>query len=164
MGTQTALIGLGSNRPWLGQPPEAVVGAAARALARLGPLRLSPLYDSPSWPDPTKPSYVNAAAALETALEPAALLAACQVIEAAFGRRRDPADRNAPRTLDLDLLTVGDIRIDTAALTLPHPRLHERDFVLAPLRDIAPDWRHPLSGQGAAAMLSVLSGRAATRR
>lgn len=159
-----AMIALGSNRAWQGEPPERVVRAAARALGRFGPVRLSPLYDSPSWPDPSRPPYVNAVAALATRLTPSALLAACQAVEAAFGRRRDPADRNAPRTLDLDVLSVGGVVTHDPALTLPHPRLAERDFVLAPLRDLAPDWRHPVTGQDAGALLSALPHVSARRR
>ena len=163
MDTQTAYIGIGSNLSWLGRPPGAVVPAAARALARLGSLRLSPLYDSPAWPNPSGPAYVNAVAALETALAPEAVLAACQAIEAGFGRRRDAANRNASRTLDLDLLALGGAVIETETLTLPHPRLAARDFVLAPLRDLAPGWRHPVSGRPIADLLAEVA-KAAVKR
>lgn len=163
MASQTAYLGIGSNLAWLGQPPDAVVRAAAGALGRLGAVRLSPLYDSPSWPDPSNPPYVNAVAEVRTALSPPALLAACQAIEAGFGRRRDPSDRNAPRTLDLDVLSVGGTVLDTPALTLPHPRLGERDFVLAPLADLAPGWRHPESEASAKSLLAQVERSAARR-
>ncbi len=161
-----ALIGMGANRPWLGRPPEVTLRAAFGALCRLGEGRLSPLYDSPAWPDPSGPAYVNAVMELRTALGPEALLEALLATEAGFGRMRsdDPALRYAPRTLDLDLLAMGDRRSATARLTLPHPRLHERDFVLLPLGDVAPGFIHPESGEGIAAMLSGLPSVTATRR
>ena len=163
MSTQTAYIGVGSNLAWLGQPPEAVVASAARALGRFGAVRLSPLYDSPSWPDPSNPPYVNAVLEVRTALSPFGLLVACQAVEAGFGRRRDPSDRNAPRTLDLDLLSVGDAVLRTPALTLPHPRLAARDFVLAPLLDLSPDWRHPIGGKTASTLLAKVAKSAVKR-
>ena len=148
------VVGLGANRPWLGAPPEATVRAAARALARFGPLALSPLYDSPAWPDPSAPPYVNAVGLWRTRLSPEAALAALLANEAAFGRRRGAP--NAPRTLDLDLLAHGDAVRSSAALTLPHPRIAARDFVLLPLRDVAPSWRHPRTGQGVDDLIAAL--------
>ena len=159
-----AYVALGSNLAWLGRPPAEVVRSAAASLERFGPVRLSPLYESPSWPDPSKPPYVNAVAVLVSGLSPEALLAACQAIEAAFGRRRDPADRNAPRTLDLDVLDAGGTIRGDAALTLPHPRLAERAFVLLPLRDVAPGWRHPLDGRTPSEMLGEAENVASVRR
>lgn len=95
---------------------------------------------------------------LESALEPHALLAGLQVIEAGFGRVRsgDPALRYAPRTLDLDLLAVGDLVMEDVDLQLPHPRVPERDFVLLPLRDVEPAWQHPITGQSVSAMIKAL--------
>ena len=87
--------------------------------------------------DSSGPDYLNAVAAIETRLAPRELLAALQAIENAHGRERPW--RNAPRTLDLDLLAYGAARIESARLTLPHPRLHERAFVLWPLAEIAPE-------------------------
>jgi 2-amino-4-hydroxy-6-hydroxymethyldihydropteridine diphosphokinase len=87
--------------------------------------------------DTTGPDYINAVAAIETGLTPEALLDALQRIEQHAGRERP--FRYAPRTLDLDLLHYGDTVMDTARLTLPHPRLQERAFVLVPLAEIAPD-------------------------
>ena len=158
---QDALVGLGSNLGVQGMAPVEVVSAAARALARFGPVRLSGLWDSPAWPDPSAPRYVNAVASLGTSLPPEALLAGLLAIEAGFGRRREGRDRYAPRTLDLDLLAVGAETRQTTTLTLPHPRLEERDFVLAPLAEIAPEWRHPITSLGAQAMLARLPARAA---
>lgn len=152
----TALIGLGSNLALAGQAPAVIVERAAAALGRaLGPVRLSSLYESPAWPDPADPPYVNAVAAVETTLSPEAVLAACLAIEAGFARRRGPA-RYGPRTLDLDVLALGAERRATGVLTLPHPRIAERDFVLSPLAELAPDWRHPATGKGVGAMLERL--------
>ena len=99
------------------------------------------------------PDYVNGVALLEGAApDPAAMLAALQGIEAAFGRIRPY--RDAPRTLDLDLLAMDGTVREAPDPILPHPRLHLRAFVLAPLRDVAPGWRHPVLGRDAAAMLA----------
>ena len=131
----TAYIGLGSN---LEDPLEQV----RRALAELDAVpgsRLaarSGLYRSPPMGPAEQPHYINAVAALETRLEPRALLAELQRIERAHGRHRG-ADRWGPRTLDLDLLLYGERRIREPALTVPHPGLHERAFVLYPLAEIA---------------------------
>ena len=91
------------------------------------------------------PDYLNAVAAFDTTLDAPSLLAVCLAIEQLHGRERP--FRHAPRTLDLDLLLVGDTIVDTPTLTLPHPRMHERAFVLAPLLDIAPDAVIPGKGR-----------------
>ena len=156
------LVGLGANKAWLGSRPAQTVEAAARALSRLGETALSPLYDSPAWPDPTDPPYVNAVLRWRTALSPEAALEALLATEAAFGRRR--RGPNAPRTLDLDLLAHGRAVRGSAALALPHPRLTQRDFVLLPLRDVAPRWRHPVTGEGPDALIEALPSVTARRR
>ena len=102
-------------------------------------LAVSPSYVTAPIGGPQQPDYVNAVAAISTTLAPRALLARLHEIERRQRRRRDPrGPRNAPRTLDLDLLLYGARRMRTPALTLPHPRMHERAFVLKPLTDIAP--------------------------
>lgn len=129
-----AYIGLGAN---LGDA-RAVVPEAAAAIAALPgiqTLRLSPLYRSAPI-DALGPDYINAVAQLRTNLSPRALLAALQKIEAEFGRER--AYRNAPRTLDLDILLYGAETIDEGDLIIPHPRMHLRAFVLRPLLDLDP--------------------------
>ena len=129
-----AFVGLGAN---LGDA-RATLAAASDELARLPRTVLrtvSPLYRSAPI-DATGPDFINAVALIDTELSASALLAELQRIEAAFGRVRPY--RNAPRTLDLDLLLYGDERIDTPQLTVPHPRLHQRAFVLRPLADVAP--------------------------
>jgi 2-amino-4-hydroxy-6-hydroxymethyldihydropteridine diphosphokinase len=130
----TAYVALGAN---LGDPVAAVRSAAA-ALAGLPGTRVtavSPLYRTAPVAS-SGPDYVNAVAALETGLTAPELLSRLQAIEAGAGRERPY--RNAPRTLDLDLLLYGSARIDSASLTVPHPRMTERAFVLVPLADIAP--------------------------
>jgi len=134
-----AYIGLGAN---LGDA-RATLRAAVAALDRLPQTRLvavSSLYRSAPI-DSTGPDYLNAVASLDTTLAPHELLAALQAIELEHGRERPY--RNAPRTLDLDLLLHGDAVLDTPTLTLPHPRLLERAFVLAPLAQLQPALRLP---------------------
>ncbi|WP_422845790.1 2-amino-4-hydroxy-6-hydroxymethyldihydropteridine diphosphokinase [Acidovorax sp. M2(2025)] len=134
MPNRTAYIGLGAN---LGDAP-AALRAAVQALAALPStqrLQCSALYRSAPV-DATGPDFYNAVAALRTTLPPQELLAALQSIEAAAGRERPY--RNAPRTLDLDILLIDNLSIDTPALTVPHPRMRERAFVLLPLAEIAP--------------------------
>ena len=124
---------------------------------------VSPFYETPAWPDPADPPFVNVAARIETGLSPAALMAALHGIEAGCGRVRRA--KNAPRTLDLDLIAYGAQCSDGAdgGPVLPHPRLESRAFVLAPLCDIAPDWRHPGTGKTARSMLEALPARTARR-
>ncbi|MDY0106965.1 MAG: 2-amino-4-hydroxy-6-hydroxymethyldihydropteridine diphosphokinase [Giesbergeria sp.] len=133
-GAARAWIGLGAN---LGDR-EAALRAAVRAIAALPGtqvLRTSSLYRSAPV-DAGGPDYLNAVAEIATTLEPHALLAALQAIEHGAGRERPY--RNAPRTLDLDILLYGEQRITTPALTVPHPRMAERAFVLRPLAELAP--------------------------
>lgn len=135
--TNTAYIGIGSN---LEQPVEQVL-RARRALAGLPRTRLvgfSPLYRNPAVGPGEQPDYVNAVAAIETKLEPRALLEALQAIEAAQGRVRNGV-RWQPRTLDLDVLLYAERVIREEGLTVPHPHIQERAFVLRPLADLAPE-------------------------
>ena len=134
-----ACIGLGAN---LGDA-RASLQAALIALAALPDTTLcksSSIYRSTPI-DSSGPDYLNAVALLETRLAPHTLLIELQRIEQAHGRERPY--HNAPRTLDLDLLLYGAQCIDSATLTVPHPRLHERAFVVRPLAEIAPDWQVP---------------------
>ena len=151
----TAFIGIGAN---LGDAQSSVTAAVA-ALARLPGCRLqrvSSVYRSAPV-DAAGPDFYNAVLALSTTLSPEALLAALQAIEQDFGRQRP--FRHAPRTLDLDLLLHGDALRSTPQLTLPHPRLHQRAFVLQPLLEIAPDLAVP--GLGAlASWLPATAGQA----
>ena len=139
MNAVPAWIGLGAN---LGDPLDAIA-AALTVIDQLDGTRLqkvSSLYRSAPV-DAEGPDFLNAVAAVDTRLAPAALLAALQAIEQAHGRQR--SHRNAPRTLDLDLLAWGACVSDAPGLILPHPRLHLRAFVLVPLAEIAPGLRLP---------------------
>ena len=130
-----AFVGLGAN---LGDAQQAL-RQAVQALADVPGVQLqqcSALYGSAPI-DSSGPDYLNAVARVRTTLAPAQLLQALQTIENEAGRLRPY--RNAPRTLDLDLLLYGDLHSEEAALLLPHPRMHERAFVLLPLRDVAPE-------------------------
>jgi len=138
-GATLAYVGVGAN---LGDPA-ATIAAATGALAALGSTRAwrrSALYRSAPL-DAAGPDYLNAVIELQTTLDPHRLLAALHAIESAHGRERPY--RHAPRTLDLDLLLHGDARLVSPELTLPHPRLHERAFVLVPLAELEPALRIP---------------------
>ncbi len=153
-----AYVGLGAN---LGDARETLL-AAIDELARLPDtvVRARSSFYATAPVDADGPDYVNAVVALDTSLDPAALLAMCLSIETAHGRQRPY--RHAPRTLDLDLLLVDDAVIDTATLTLPHPRMHQRAFVLAPLVEIAPDAVIPGRGR-ARDCLETLSAQRCVR-
>jgi 2-amino-4-hydroxy-6-hydroxymethyldihydropteridine diphosphokinase len=150
-----AYVALGANLA----DPVAQVSAALAALTRLPQTRLlraSSLYRTAPVGIHHQPDFINAVAAVETTLSPAALLSALFAVEAKFGRRRD--FHHAPRTLDLDLLLYDEQVIDSPQLRLPHPRMHLRAFVIAPLLEIAPDCRIP--GRGlATAWLPAVSGQ-----
>jgi 2-amino-4-hydroxy-6-hydroxymethyldihydropteridine diphosphokinase len=150
-----AVIGLGAN---LGDPA-AQLRAAIAAIGRLPETRalaVSSFYRTAPVGYLAQPEFVNAAVAVETGLAPRALLAGLQAIEAAAGRERRFKD--APRTLDLDVLLYGDRVADEPGLTLPHPRLHERAFALAPLVEIEPDAVVPGHGR-AAELLARCAGQ-----
>jgi len=148
---ECAGIGLGAN---LGDA-HATLAAAIQALAALPDSTLracSSIYRSAPI-DSSGPDYLNAVVLLDTMLTPQALLAELQRIELAHGRERPY--RNAPRTLDLDLLFHGEQRLESPALTLPHPRLHERAFVLRPLAELAPELVIPGRGRVADLLAGV---------
>jgi 2-amino-4-hydroxy-6-hydroxymethyldihydropteridine diphosphokinase len=160
------LIGLGANLPSSEGRPERTLRAALTALES-GDVHIvacSRFYESVPVPKSDQPLYVNAVAALTTTLSPERLLACLHEVEASFGRVR--RERNEARPLDLDLLDYdGLVRVGDVAPVLPHPRLEARAFVLAPLAEVAPAWRHPVSGKGAAELLAALPApdRAGTR-
>lgn len=161
---RTAHIALGAN---LGDRAGAI-DAALRALDALPGVCVaarSTLHETPALVAPgapPQPAYLNAAALLETTLPPRALLAALLEVERSLGRVRTEGARWEARTIDLDLLLYGSDMIDEPGLTLPHPRMHERRFVLAPLAEIAPDAVHPALGLSIAALLSRCADPAGT--
>ena len=152
----TAYIALGSN---LGDSA-ATVRDAIRELGSLPSTRLvrsSSLYRTGAIADTPQPEYVNAVAEIGTGLAPAVLLAELLEIESQHGRRRSVPD--APRTLDLDLLLYGEEVIDQPGLRVPHPRMHQRAFVLMPLLEIAPDARIPGRGSAETALADIRGQR-----
>ncbi|MFZ9670934.1 MAG: 2-amino-4-hydroxy-6-hydroxymethyldihydropteridine diphosphokinase [Burkholderiaceae bacterium] len=146
MTRQTVVIALGANLPWQGQSPEQTLFDAAASLKRSGllqDLRLSRLWRSAPV-NALGPEFVNAALVAESDRSPDDLLALLLDTELAFGRDRRAHDHTAgvspARTLDLDLIAVGDLRCQTADLTLPHPRATQRAFVLEPLAELLPSF------------------------
>ena len=114
-------------------------------------------WSSMAWPDPQDPPFLNGVVIVATRHDPHALMAALGRIEDVFGRQRSV--RNAPRTLDLDLIAYGRLSGDLDGLILPHPRAAERRFVMGPIAEIAPDWIHPHGGVAQALAASATVGR-----
>lgn len=149
-------LALGANVPGSAGPPLASLKAALSVLENRGVVvaRISSFYETEAWPDPGDPPFINAVAAIQTDLQPLALLTLLHEVETSLGRKR--SSPNAPRALDLDLLDYRG-RVERGAVILPHPRLEQRRFVLEPLAQVAPLWRHPLSGHTAMELLAALS-------
>lgn len=173
-----ALVALGANLPFEGDPPAETLLQASKALAEEGLVvhAFSRLYATPCFPAGAGPDYVNAAAALtcNEDIDVTSVLSRLHAVEARFGRKR--LQRWGMRTLDIDLLAMGDsvlpdaetqdrwrllapeqqIKTTPDQLILPHPRLQDRAFVLVPLADVAPDWVHPRTGMSVRDMLAAL--------
>ena len=143
------ILGLGAN---LGDPMRQLAEAvdALNEIIRVD--AVSSVYRTAPVGFADQPDFLNLVVAGDTDRSAAALLRETMRIEARMGRRREVA--NGPRTIDIDLLAYGDSILSTAALTVPHPRMHERAFVLYPLAEIRPVWTHPISGRTAQEMLS----------
>ena len=154
---EAVIIALGGNIAGEYGSSEALLEAALARLAEAGlpHLRRSSWWRSAAWPDPTLNEYRNGIILVEARLSPGATIRTLFDLEAEFGRQRGV--RNAPRTLDLDLIAHGRTLSDDPDLTLPHPRAHERLFVMGPLAEIAPGWRHPRLGRTAAELATTAS-------
>jgi 2-amino-4-hydroxy-6-hydroxymethyldihydropteridine diphosphokinase len=173
-----ALVAFGANLPFRGDGPAATLHLAVAALEEegLAVLAVSRFFATPCFPAGAGPDYVNAAAVLDCGqvIDLASILACLHRVEARFGRER--TQRWGMRTLDIDLLAMGDsvlpdaetqdqwrllppseqVRVTPDRLILPHPRLQDRAFVLVPLADVAPGWVHPRTGKSVSQMLAAL--------
>jgi 2-amino-4-hydroxy-6-hydroxymethyldihydropteridine diphosphokinase len=157
---QTAYIGLGANLASPVGPPAETLAAALGNLESLGHITArSSLYSTDPVGFADQPRFVNAVIALQTDWEPRLLLKKLLEIEKKFGRDRSRGIPNGPRTLDLDILLVEDLAISEPGLELPHPRLADREFVLIPLSEIAPQLRIPGSGKTVLELVHALRKR-----
>jgi 2-amino-4-hydroxy-6-hydroxymethyldihydropteridine diphosphokinase len=150
----TALVALGSNIGDRDRTLEWAAGRIRAACAAAGSFKASHLYETPPWGGVPQADYLNAVVLFETAIEARPLLDLLLGIEREAGRER--GERWGPRSLDLDLLDLGGLVVDQPGLVLPHPGIAERPFVLVPLCELSPAWRHPLTGRTAAEMLRAL--------
>ena len=153
-----AAIALGSNLNSEFGDREANLEEVVQRIGGLGEVRaVSSFYDTKPVGFLEQPRFLNGALVLETELEPVELMRELLGVERAMGREREGAIAKGPRVIDLDLLLYGDVVISTEELTLPHPEMQARRFVLEPLAEIAPEWVHPVLGVTVGTMLKRLS-------
>ena len=159
---KTAYLSLGSN---LGDRAAHIEDALARlAEAGVAVRRRSSLYETQPVGTTAQRWFVNCIAEIETELMPLALLHLLKRIEREMGRNPSTGRQPTARLIDIDIVAVGQLVADSPELTLPHPRLAERRFVLQPLFELAPDWRHPITRLSVSEMLSALGDPATVRR
>ena len=159
------IIAFGANLPSSSGSPIQTLNLAVRALGKSGHrvVRRSSWYHSAPEPPSAQPWFVNGVVGVDTAYDPVSFLKELLRIERQFGRRRDEA--NAARTLDLDLIDFrGAVDLGDPPPILPHPRAHERAFVLVPIAEIAPHWRHPLTGVPVRDLIRLLPGNNTVER
>jgi 2-amino-4-hydroxy-6-hydroxymethyldihydropteridine diphosphokinase len=159
------LLALGANLPSrFGTPDQSLTYGLTVLTARgVRVLQASRLYSNPAVPPSGQPDFVNCVAVVSTTVEPGELIEICLALEREFGRVR--GEKWGPRAIDIDIIDFDGIRVDTPELTLPHPRLHERAFVLVPLLEVAPAWRHPVTGEKGSDLLARIdpAARAAVK-
>lgn len=158
-------IGLGANLPFEGLSGAVLLAGALGVLGNAGfrPLAVSNVWQSTAWPPSDQPDFFNAVAVVNAGeASPHELYETLRSIELRFGRER--RERWAARTLDLDVLAIDGLQGTFGDITLPHRRMHERGFVLAPLAEVAPGWRHPIMGQTADELLKTVPAEQRYRR
>ncbi len=153
-----AYLGFGSN---LGDREENIRRAVERLSESVCGIQTSSLYETEPWGYLDQPKFLNMVCRCLTRLEPAELLSICEELETLAGR--EPSFKYGPRVLDVDILAYGDVVVETGSLTVPHGMLHERAFVLAPLAEIAPQWRHPILNKTASELLEQVDGTEGVR-
>lgn len=153
-----AYLGFGSN---LGDREENIRRAVERLSESVCGIQTSSLYETEPWGYLDQPKFLNMVCRCLIRLEPEELLSVCKGLEILAGR--EPSFKYGPRVLDVDILAYGDLVMETGSLAIPHSALHERVFVLAPLAEIAPQWRHPILNKTAAELLEQVNGTEGVR-
>ncbi len=151
----TVILGLGSN---LGERVRHLEVALARLRRQINIERVSSIYETEPMDVRDQPWFLNLVCTGLTPLKPNAMLEFVHEIERALGRERGRGEPGGPRTVDIDILAYDDRVVETPDLTIPHPRMAERAFVLVPLAEILPDWRHPLDGKTASELIEGVEG------